>query len=602
MSRQRADKPAGPAAAAARRAADGRTGRPEARPDGGPDASDSTKRAAKRPRAPAADAGTPGRGRPQAAQAPQGARTARPVIRVPGKAAKAAAAAAPAPPDEPTAPLEVFLSTFKAARTQWVARQVTTLIGLLFRFAVGLGSYSGAQTPPMFGDFEAQRHWMEITLHLPVRKWYWYDLPYWGLDYPPLTAYHSWALGWLGSWIDPAWFALDASRGAEGASLKTYMRVTVALSELAVYVPAVRLYVKRAVKERRQAPLQQSVLSAAVLFQPATLLVDHGHFQYNTVMLGLATLALAHFADGRLVVGSVFFVLALSFKQMALYYALPVFAYLLGLCVFPRPNPARLVALGAAVAATFAAVWAPVVVLAAGGAAGVPREAAQVLHRIFPFARGLWEDKVANLWCTANTAVKLKSLFLPAQLQRAALAATLAAVLPACAGLFLYPRKHALVWATAASAWGFYLFSFQVHEKSVLLPLLPTTLLLADGLDPLANALVYWINNIAVFSLWPLLRRDGLALQYAAVVFLWNWLLATPARLPPRLLPRLLVLASYAAVAALHVAEYAWPAPANLPDLYVVANITLCFGCFVLFFAWTYYRLALALTAPRPGA
>jgi hypothetical protein len=47
----------------------------------------------------------------------------------------------------------------------------------------------------MFGDFEAQRHWMEITSHLPISQWYFYDLPYWGLDYPPLTAYHSCILG-----------------------------------------------------------------------------------------------------------------------------------------------------------------------------------------------------------------------------------------------------------------------------------------------------------------------------------------------------------------------------------------------------------------------
>ena len=38
---------------------------------------------------------------------------------------------------------------------------------------------------------------MEITSHLPISKWYLYDLQYWGLDYPPLTAYHSWLLGKL---------------------------------------------------------------------------------------------------------------------------------------------------------------------------------------------------------------------------------------------------------------------------------------------------------------------------------------------------------------------------------------------------------------------
>lgn len=36
---------------------------------------------------------------------------------------------------------------------------------------------------------------MELTIHLPLREWYTYDLPYWGLDYPPLTAYVSWLCG-----------------------------------------------------------------------------------------------------------------------------------------------------------------------------------------------------------------------------------------------------------------------------------------------------------------------------------------------------------------------------------------------------------------------
>ena len=53
----------------------------------------------------------------------------------------------------------------------------------------------------MYGDFEAQRHWMEVTWHLPLADWYRAtpdnDLQYWGLDYPPLTAYVSWALGGL---------------------------------------------------------------------------------------------------------------------------------------------------------------------------------------------------------------------------------------------------------------------------------------------------------------------------------------------------------------------------------------------------------------------
>lgn len=36
---------------------------------------------------------------------------------------------------------------------------------------------SGAGKPPMFGDFEAQRHWMEITYHLPYTEWYYIVIP-----------------------------------------------------------------------------------------------------------------------------------------------------------------------------------------------------------------------------------------------------------------------------------------------------------------------------------------------------------------------------------------------------------------------------------------
>lgn len=32
----------------------------------------------------------------------------------------------------------------------------------------------GAGKSPMHGDYEAQRHWMEITVNLPVKEWYIY--------------------------------------------------------------------------------------------------------------------------------------------------------------------------------------------------------------------------------------------------------------------------------------------------------------------------------------------------------------------------------------------------------------------------------------------
>lgn len=113
----------------------------------------------------------------------------------------------------PAFPLVSFLWPARKSTSQWIVLPLVLMIAGLYRWVVGFWGYSGTlicslrlacvvslpalgfNRPPMFGDFEAQRHWMEITSHLPISQWYFYDLQYWGLDYPPLTAYHSWVLG-----------------------------------------------------------------------------------------------------------------------------------------------------------------------------------------------------------------------------------------------------------------------------------------------------------------------------------------------------------------------------------------------------------------------
>lgn len=37
---------------------------------------------------------------------------------------------------------------------------------------------AGAGKPPMFGDYEAQRHWQEVTYNLPVQEWLVWKLPW----------------------------------------------------------------------------------------------------------------------------------------------------------------------------------------------------------------------------------------------------------------------------------------------------------------------------------------------------------------------------------------------------------------------------------------
>ncbi|VVT54571.1 uncharacterized protein SAPINGB_P004142 [Magnusiomyces paraingens] len=514
-------------------------------------------------------------------------------------------------------PLSDFLSPFRPASTQWVARYTFISFALILRLAVGLGPYSGYKIEPMHGDFEAQRHWLEITNHLPIKDWYFFDLQWWGLDYPPLTAYHSWLLGFIGKLINPRWFELNASRGLDDYDLKSYMRATALFSELAIYIPAVISYVRWVSKQRGVYPIAQSLSAAAILFQPALILIDHGHFQYNSVMLGLALLAIVNLQYKKNLTACFFFVAALMFKQMALYYAPVIFAYLLGVCVFPKIDIWRLVTIGLATVSSFVVLLAPLLVF--GGVATLQ----QMVVRIFPFSRGLWEDKVANVWCTANTFIKLKYMFTNEELQRLSLIATLAAIAPAMLIIFLRPKRHLLPWAFASCSWAFYLFSFQVHEKSVLLPLMPTTLLIASqpaSSHPRGQSkkscnslpLIFWINNVAMFSMWPLLQREGLQLQYFVMTLCWNWLvgnfnfLTHEHKLQTYLLPssgffwRSVLVLSYAAMAFYHAVELLLPAPAKYPDIYPVANITISCGCFGLFWLYTLYKLYSLSSQPEP--
>lgn len=287
--------------------------------------------------------------------------------------------------------------------------------GLALRCAVSLHSYSGFAKPPMFGDFEAQRHWQEVTVNLPVRDWYrstpQNDLLYWGLDYPPLTAYHSYAVGLAARAVNSSYVELGASRGITSEPHKHFMRLTVLLADLLLYLPCLYFAI-RAVQQRCLIRSDRTWFAfvAAVLF-PGQLLVDNGHFQYNNVSLGLALLSFGLILRGRLCWGAFSFTLALHYKQMELYHSLPVFFYLLAQCLPRLSAPetrvpslgrgfVRLLCIGGTVAVATLALYSPWL--------GTREDIGQVLHRLFPIARGVFEDKVANFWCIANVLHKIR--------------------------------------------------------------------------------------------------------------------------------------------------------------------------------------------------
>jgi alpha-1,3-glucosyltransferase len=411
------------------------------------------------------------------------------------------------------------------------------------------------------------------------------------------------------------------------------MRATVIVSEYLIYIPAVVLFGRRYGRLLGAPMWSTSIALTAILMQPGTILIDHGHFQYNTVMLGFVVASIESILTGRLPLACGFFVAALCFKQMALYYAPIMFSFLLGSCIFPRIRIGRFLSIALSTVAAFAIVLVPLVAASVlDWTNGIPPsgtlpvfladlpikldgnswyyatllQLGQLVHRVFPFARGLFEDKVANAWCAIHTFYKLNR-FPSSLLQQASFAATLASISIPCLIILRYPRPQLLLLALSSSAWGFFLFSFQVHEKSVLLPLLPMTLLLNGdgGLNKVNRAWIGWANILGVWTMYPLLKREQLGIPYCVITLLWAYLLglfptsietfrSRNVKAPSvHILTALIHVAFYLSMIGWHVVEAFATPPADKPDLWVVLNVLIGASGFALAYAWSTGNLIL---------
>lgn len=516
---------------------------------------------------------------------------------------------------------------------------------ILLRILVGFHHHSGennyhGKIDGFGGDYEAQRHWMEITYHLPIGQWYSYDLAYWGLDYPPLTAYVSYVCGWLSHvLVGHETVALLTSRAYEEVNHKAFMRASVLILDVLVYFTAVWFLAKRL--EPRNVKQRMWIIGLA-LIQPSIILIDHGHFQYNTVALGLALWAFHYMTlpatFTNCIVGSILFCLSLNFKQMALYYAPVVFAYLLGKCFAEQPEGSsrasqffgRFFALGITVIVTFTALWLPFVLFRSDGVS-VAESVLQIVQRLFPFQRGLYEGKVSNIWCALSTKPVSFRTRMPERFQpMCALATTLSLCLPPCVCAFHVGRKRltsenepqhlrSVLWAAAGTSLSFFLASFQVHEKSILLPLSPLSLLIAD--TPL---LCFWFSVVATWTLWPLIETDRIQSAYFSCVMIF-YLVSLLYSRPFAALREysrgtfavvgddiastigrskwiyVIVVASVVAMVGLHLVESMISPPQSLPDIFPVLWSIGGAGIFCICWCCFYRQLSLVTASVDDG-
>lgn len=82
--------------------------------------------------------------------------------------------------------------------------------------------------------------------------------------------------------------------------------------------------------------------------------------------------------------------------------------------------------------------------------------------------------------------------------------------------LWVRPNKDTFLYALSYGTMAIFMFAYHVHEKTVLIPLLPI-LMLANQ----SPSFVFWFVIQSTFSIYPLMEQDKLQIPYVIVLSLW---------------------------------------------------------------------------------
>jgi alpha-1,3-glucosyltransferase len=304
-------------------------------------------------------------------------------------------------------------------------------------------------------------------------------------------------------------------------------------------------------------PSPVALAALFVLFNPGLLLVDHVHFQYNGVALGLQLCAVAAANEGAPLLAAFLFSVLVHFKHVFAY-AAPAFAAHLIAHHTPIPRTRDV----AARLAAFAGVAAGVTAVSLGPFAAFG-QLAIVAGRLFPFGRGLSHAYWApNAWALYNAADKVAAkalrvqspvahlargmtghggtgaathVALPAVSPRVTFFLTLAACAP---GLYAHTvarttslRPSALPRLVAYVSLCAFAFGWHVHEKAALMVSAPLGVAAAldaadaavspDAFAKSAGAFLF-MTVTSTYALFPLLFEPREWPIKVAALALWS--------------------------------------------------------------------------------
>ncbi|KAL7447076.1 hypothetical protein ACHAXM_010747 [Skeletonema potamos] len=156
-------------------------------------------------------------------------------------------------------------------------------------------------------DFDVHRNWLAITHHLPLSEWYFDDVDggtVHTLDYPPLFAFFESFLSnnyvtvalLRSGWLDERCLSLlpDVDNEPSDRCIK-FHRCTVILIDAVLFIGAyvASTSMGRVLRDNNNRPYNTLLTFLLIVTNPGLIMLDHVHFQYNGMLLGILLCSIA---------------------------------------------------------------------------------------------------------------------------------------------------------------------------------------------------------------------------------------------------------------------------------------------------------------------
>ncbi|XP_059060050.1 probable dolichyl pyrophosphate Glc1Man9GlcNAc2 alpha-1,3-glucosyltransferase [Achroia grisella] len=382
-------------------------------------------------------------------------------------------------------------------------------------------------------DFEVHRNWLAVTHNLSIDQWYYDSTSEWTLDYPPFFAWLEYMLSHVAKYFDPKMLNVTSLNYASDMTI-WFQRLSVIVLDL-IYICGV----KSCSNLIGNGKLLVFIL---LISNPGLLMVDHIHFQYNGFLYGFLLLSISNIITSNYIQSAIWFAVLLNLKHIYIYMAPVYTVYLLRAYCFTIPSDdgihtpwysfsvLNLFKLAITVTTVFILSFGPFI-----------EHLPQLLSRLFPFKRGLCHAYWApNFWALYNFGDKVLEHILPK------LGITVPKVQASMTGGLVQEFDHIVLpsikpWMTFILAGGSilpaliklwylcadrryralsfirclivcatcsFMFGWHVHEKAILMILIPLSFM--SVLGAVDGKLFLIISTVGHYSLFPLLYPKNL--------------------------------------------------------------------------------------------